>query len=228
MMMSSASKHWLLGVVAGVAMGSAVPASAANLLSNAGFEPPDLSDWSFFSNAFAVGSGAFNPALNAPRTGSGAVLLLGGFGGNPDFSGFFQDVAVSAGTQYEASIYGLIESANNENPPRADNINGRSNVVKLLLEWKDSGGAQISNDEVTVMDGNTGTIPTDQWLKYSLAGTAPTGAVTGRIVVLFIQSNFAGGVTFWDDASLQVVPEPTAALLAAFAAPALLARRRRA
>jgi hypothetical protein len=77
----------------------------------------------------------------------------------------------------------------------------------------------------------TATLPLNTWQEFSAVGVAPPGTTGVRIQLLHAQLSPAAsnGSVFFDDASLQLVPEPTSAGLAIVGWTSCLglARRRR-
>lgn len=206
-----------------VALSSAFtsPAASANELVNPSFELPSFFGWSTFNNTFPT-SDPNDPA----RTGVGSGLVLGPFFNLPNASGIFQDISPTTGAVYEGSIWLHNESVNNDG--NADNILGTNNVVSLAIEWVDNGNTTRVAEEV-IFDGQDPNLPLDVWVQGSvLSPAAPAGIDAVRLVLLFVQPpTFDGGVVFFDDASLAVIPEPAALGIAALGCFVVAGRWRR-
>ena len=215
--MTDATKQgfWAMGLGAAVAWAGS---ACANQLNNPSFED-GLNNWVTFNNIFPTSDNAF--------TGNMSALALGPFFNLPNASGFFQDVAVTAGDALEAGIWALNDTTILNGQGNPDVITGTGNFVELLLEYRTAPGAAnpFQVDRVTIADGMDSGIIEDQWYRTTLASLVPAGATTARFVVLFNQpTGFPGGLVFLDDATL--VPEPaSAALLAGLGSLALRRRR---
>lgn len=200
---------YALAIVSCVAL-SAV--ASADLL-NGSFENGNgaLADnWANFGNTF-------REPLNA-RTGNHSMKMFGQFSGGTSVSGVFQDFAITAGQSASASVYGLNWSS--------DAMSG-DNFALLKLIYRDAG----NNDLVSQESGRiTASTTADQYQHLTAAlGAAPAGTTHGSVFLLFIQPDttpFAGGAAWFDDASVQVVPEP-GTILALGAGLAILVRGRR-
>lgn len=189
--------------------------AAANQFVDPSFEnqitydgPPFLGSWEGFN------AGAGSEAINGtvmPRTGT-LHLSLSIFGVDNAFAGAFQDVAVTAGSNYTFSGWHKTPS------------NPLDLGVEARIEWRNAG----SNSEIS-RTPNLTTAPTSDYSQFMLSGVAPAGADLARVV--YAIQTFGGeptntGTVFVDDVSF-VVPEPASVGLAAIAGFALLATRRR-
>jgi len=194
-----------------VALHTEAAVAQPNLLANPSFEVPGVGSafdqWVSFGNTFRE--------LVAPITGVANAKAFGTFGSPNNFSGAFQNVPVTAGLQYELSIFAMTLTT--------DKLAG-GNLGRMAVDWVDSGGAVMFQDGFTVVDLNT--TPDIYFLHQQLV-TAPAGAVSANFVFGVFQPNFEGGSVLFEDAALRQIPTPgsMALLLAAGAAP--LARRRR-
>src|SRR5947207_553433 len=72
-------------------------------LANAGFEQAggSLSGWTIINNV----SQNVLASATTPRTGVAVAKVFGGFDGNPNYSGIYQNVAASGGQNWQASAY---------------------------------------------------------------------------------------------------------------------------
>jgi len=201
-----------LSKVAGlvVLMGASVAAHASIL--NGSFENgsgANADNWIRFGNAYR------EPV--SPLTGDHSMKMFGNFSGGFNVTGAFQDFAISPGQSASASVYARNWSAD---PMQA----GNWALMKLI--YRDAGNNDLVAIESAQINVST---PLDAWQQLTAAlGPAPAGTHHGSLFLLFLQpeQNFNGGSTFFDDASVQVVPEPASMLLMA-AGLAITARRRR-
>jgi hypothetical protein len=210
-----------LALAAAAVCALAAPSAAAvNVLANPSFDQGtaagnadanSAAGWTFFGNTFNVSTP--NPQPVGPHSGTGALKEFGTF---PGVSGAFQSFATTPGTTWSLTGFGLNASSD---AMQADNFG------TLKISFQDAG-----NNELLGIDSNHITINTPQnlWTAMSAQGTAPAGTTHVNLFALFVQPNFNGGSTFFDDLSGTVVPEPAAMTLAIFAGSLTLARRRRA
>ena len=86
-----------------------------------------------------------------------------------------------------------------------------------------------ANTELLGIDSNhiDTTTPSNVWTPLAAAGVAPAGTDHVNLFALFVQPQFNGGSTFFDDLSGSVVPEPAAIGLISIAGLMSLRRRRR-
>jgi hypothetical protein len=186
---------------------TAVPATAANLLANPGFENPVLVSGDTFGavgwNVF--GGGTFTIKL-APHSGDNAFKTFG------QTSGAFQDFPAAPAQLWQGSAWVL--------NPSFDAMAG-AQIATANIEWRDSGGNLISflpsAPPITAAtpQGNNAA----GYTQVNVAGLAPPGTATARFVLL--TGAFAGpggGAPFFDDASFELVPEPVGIATAAIAA----------
>ena len=213
-LISTACLTALLGFTAGQA--------EANLLTNAGFEDAGLTAGDTFGapNWTAFGGGTYTvhtSMLGAVGAHSGDHAFKQ-FGAT---SGIFQQVAVNAGDEVNAGAFLL----NYSGDPM-----GGGQVAAVNIEWIQADGSShsaitpfISNGETTAASAQ------DVWTLQTVTGVAPDDAAFARLTL--ITGNFleggTGGAPFYDDAFLEVVPEPSSLALIALGGLAMLQRRRR-
>jgi hypothetical protein len=187
-----------------------------NLIVNSGFEDPITTDgppfvgfWEGFTGAGAtVGNSTLFPR-------SGAQSLRLSIDNTPDtFAGAFQDiVGLTSGIQYTFSGW-------HATPSSPFDVG-----VELRIEWRNSG----SNTEVSRTPNST-PVPGAAYSEFSLTAAVPVGADTARLVYA-IQSFGPGatdtGISYVDDVSFTVIPEPSTLSLLGLGALALAIRRRR-
>lgn len=187
-----------------IAMGLVAPAAcfSQELLTNPGFENSGAG-WGSFGNA----------DFNAFFGPNGHASL---FMDNPgNFGGVFQTgIAATPGTIYQ---FDLLDVRIEENA--AANL-------RFGLEYYEA------NDSTPIAPFDIVPIPlttTGDGLSFSMTATAPAGAAFVRPIIQFDNvTSTANGQenAFVFDASLTIVPEPTAACLLAIGGATLLARRR--
>jgi hypothetical protein len=139
---------------------------AQNLLANPGFEEPITFDglpyvgsWEGFNSG--VGTFVENN-FGMPRSGV-QHLLLRIEEKDTSFAGVFQDVPVTAGTEYVFSGWHMTPS----NPFDAR--------MEVRIEW-------LSETTEIARTPNLTVIPTDSYMAFSLSGFAPIGSVFARVL----------------------------------------------
>jgi hypothetical protein len=163
-----------------------------NLLSNSSFEEATANCFgSPFVGWVNFGNGQSTPGLNA-RTGNESAKLFGGFNGDPAFSGWFQNVPATPGSSWVGR--GWARSWVNDSLQAG-------NDVFLQIEFFDEFGNNLIGGQ-----GRTSGVPTPGDDEYRFYQTdtviAPPDTAVARLVILQIQSGFAGGATWWDDMEL--------------------------
>lgn len=191
-----------------VLLGASVAANASIL--NGSFEDgngADADNWIRFGNAYREDDFA--------RTGAHSMKMFGNFSGGFNVTGAFQDFAISPGQSASASAFALNSSA--------DAMSG-GNWALIKLIYRDAGNNDLAFSESAFITAAT---PQDVWQGLSAnLGPAPAGTHHGSLFMLFLQPEFAGGSTFFDDLSVQVVPEPTTMLIMAAGLGVTALRRR--
>ncbi|MEO1496114.1 MAG: PEP-CTERM sorting domain-containing protein [Planctomycetota bacterium] len=207
-----------LSLLAGLAVSTTNQASA-NELTNPGFEIPNFFGWNTFNNTF--------PSADSPRTGSSGGLVLGPFFDLPNASGIFQDIPATEGAIYEGSIWAINDTSILDGSNQPDIIAGTGNVVSLGLEWVENGATTRVAEEI-IFEGSDPNLVLDEFVQGTVVSPpVPAGVDSVRLVLLFVQPpTFDGGLVFFDDASLAVIPEPASLGLAVVGLVALGRRRR--
>ena len=186
-----------------------------NLLVNGGFE--DSTDIVFNTSSLTVGQfGSFNNAsivefgAEDSRTfeGERSASLFGTFGGAPDASGLFQDVAAEAGQEFEVSAQAITISA--------DSILGTQNFATLSLQFLDANGDLIDStpgdftgDNQTTfaaIDGRDVNAVADVFLEASTSAIAPEDTAFVRVQALFATpTGLEGGAVQFDNFDLRLL-----------------------
>lgn len=168
----------------------------------------DADNWFRFGNAYRENTGA--------RTGDFAMKMFGNFSGSFNVTGAFQDFAISEGQSASASVFAQTLSG--------DQLTG-GNRALLKLIYRDAANNDLLFMESALIDANSAP---DTFLELTASlGAAPVGTDHGSVFFLFLQeADNAGGSAFFDDVSVEVVPEPVSLFgLAALAT--VVARRKR-
>lgn len=163
---------------------------AQDLALNGSFEtingdPAYAADWIQFGNVFR--EEAF------PYDGSANLTSYGAFNGGFSVGGFYQDFPCGQGSTVTAKIWTQVLSA--------DPLLGQ-NFAAFNIEWHDAFGNMISYVTSTVANPST---TTDTWIQNTMAGVAPSGCVTARVVGLFFQyADTDTGSLKWDLATVEI------------------------
>lgn len=184
----------------------AAPA-AANVLLNGGFEQGDTGSINGSGNPtdwFAWGA-----ASGWHHDDAGRVIDTKAIKFWWDDVGLWQDVTVTAGTEYTFSVMAFNASS--------DRLVGWNGLLKAEF-YNSALGTDPAHklSEVVVDKYYSATDPADQWVLVSGAVTPPATADIGRMILMITdwQSSGVGGSLNFDEASINPVPEPaTAALL---------------
>lgn len=175
--------------------------AAVPVLSNPGFDAQDASagdvapaaGWFGFNYALVTQSVSAHSAANTLKA-YGPYYATGA-------SGAFQgDFPASAGQVWRASAWARIDSSDPMNPANMALVQ-----LKFLPDVNFDPG--ILSPPIT-----TATLPLNTWQEFSAVGVAPTGTTGVRIELLHVQlsPSASNGSIFFDDATLGIVPEPTA------------------
>ena len=187
----------------------ACTASAANLLTNPGFE----TGGGTYSGYFTFGSGVqmSTPATdNIYRTGVAAAKIYGGFNGCPNapafnVGGFGQAITtIVAGRTYAFSGASFVPST--DSIPGTATCSKNRCIAKLVFFDALSGGNEIVGDEQVIGDGNT---VKDAWHAFYVAAVAPANAKRVEALILYLQPGCDPGSVFVDDLQLENYPTAT-------------------
>jgi hypothetical protein len=182
-------------VVAVVTLAAA--AGRADLIVNGGFEDGSGSsadNWNQFGNAFRD--------TRSAQTGSYGISMFGNFSPGPNYSGAYQDTNAVAGELFQASVY--VSTTN------SDQI-GPGDTAFLKLEFYDANTNFLTSFAADNPLTNTSLV--DTWMLQSVSATAPVDSAFVRTTLIFEQDTGAGGSAFFDNATLEAVPEPSTMLL---------------
>jgi hypothetical protein len=181
----------LCTIVAASVLVASAGSFGQNLLLNGGFESgtdTTADNWSQFGNA--------TRETRAAMTGSYGLIEFGNWTGNTNYSAAYQDVPATAGQFFFATVY--VATTN------YDQI-GSANSAFLKLEFYDVSTNFLGS--VPAANPLTSASPVDTWILQTVAATAPSNTAFVRTTLIFEQDNGQGGSAYFDNASLQVVPE---------------------
>jgi beta-glucanase (GH16 family) len=189
-----AQRTWRGGgfVILATLAATAAPKHALAQLVNGGFENGSLSGWTTFNNSIP------NVVVESitPRSGSHVAKVFGGYNGNPNYSGLFQNVPASAGQTWQA----MAHLRHNSNDPLA----GANRIVMKIEFYRVAGGVWGTGDFLgeTQVETLSAAAPTGAWTPATVEAVAPVDTVEARIAFVLIQENNAAGAALIDDASL--------------------------
>ncbi|MBS0196078.1 MAG: hypothetical protein JSR77_04910 [Planctomycetes bacterium] len=171
----------------------------ANLLLNPSFENQPAgcigSSFAYWGN---WGNGQANRD-ESPRNGAYAAKLFGGYYAPVASSGWYQDVAATPGSQWQASGWATT---------RGNDTIADGNDVFMSFEFRDANDLNISEWEPNFAPYRSSAVPTgaanDLTYHFYQTGiaTAPEGTAKVRCLIYQLQNNYAGGSTWWDDIEL--------------------------
>lgn len=168
----------------------------SSLILDPGFEDAGgaLANWPRYGNAI----GNVVSEWGLPLDGQRSLKMYGQFTGQENYSGAFQNIAISGGERLTAGAHALTYSE--------DSIVGTANEALLKLEFYSEAGAAygsspfLGESVVVLADG---TSPEDAWSYSELTATAPAGAVEARVTLQFKQpASNPGGAVFVDSVTL--------------------------
>ncbi|HQL54939.1 MAG: family 16 glycosylhydrolase [Phycisphaerae bacterium] len=173
-------------------------ASAALL--NPGFEQGStLISWSTFNNV----SSNVAVATTTPHGGTRVCKVSGGYNGNPNWSGLYQNLPAFAGQIWEAGAWVRHNTGNA--------LTGTGNSLRMKIEFyrvaggQHGGAAFLDETELVSLDGST---VRDVWLQRTVQAVAPAETVEARIAFVFMQSGNAPGAALIDDVTFATVAGP--------------------
>ncbi len=181
---------------------------SANLLADSGFDSMAVQEikwdttpwWGGGGGGTASGGGSWVTDSNSKSAPHSATLFL--YGSNWAYSMIAQTIesGINPGTQYAASAF----------------FNRQSDITPggalFKIEWLNAGGGVIKTDEGASLFNNTYTA--GLWHSLSDIFTAPTDTVGAKYEIVFSKTGAGDPNDIWvDDASFDVVPEPTSIVL---------------
>lgn len=188
-------------------------ANAQNLLLNGDFNDPASGAAPTGWNVWSWGGGWANHENNPSVSYDGSYYFVAGAAGGAG-GGINQIVAATAGTEYQLTV---LSGADAWWQPHGG----------MTMSFLDSSNVQLGLATRQTVDPAVYGYTYDQphpWESYSLTAIAPVG--TAQIKVEF-DANWNTGSTWFENAYLTQVPEPSAAALAALGSALLLGYRSR-
>lgn len=164
---------------------------------NGDFELGTLGHWTVFNRGLEFS----NVSVDHPQfgLGDGTLKLFGRFNNQDNYSGIEQGIRVlQAGDTLQATCKSYITSS--------DSISGSENRVLLKVDYfsKPNGrfgsSDYITSDAIVIANGSS---PNNVWESHVLNSTAPPGAVSARVAVVFNQPSNEGGAAFIDDITFE-------------------------
>lgn len=162
------------------------------------------------ANVFPAGEDPSDPVL----LGDSSALILGSFDAGTS-SVLLQQVAVSPGDQVRVGMFAYSDSTTISNNGFPDTFYGQltENVLRMRVEFFDLlglGGFAADTEQIIFDPANQGIDLTtfrndefeDKWIEAAITVTVPGGADFVRLAVLADQVNNAGGLAFFDTASI--------------------------
>lgn len=187
----------------------AVGASAANLLTNPGFETGGGTYTGYFT--FGAGVQMSTPTTdNIYLSGIAAAKIYGGFNGCPNapafnVGGFGQAVTtITAGQTYAFSGASFVSSA--DSIPGTATCSKNRCIAKIVFFDALSGGNELVGDEQVIGDGNT---VKDAWHPFYVSAIAPANARRVEALILYLQPGCDPGSVFVDNLELNGFPTAT-------------------
>jgi len=205
---------------------SFISLSANASLTNGTFEAGDATGgdiggaagWTTFEDVFtsAWDGPGWAPVSHdtTPGTPTQSLKMFGPFYDTGSAAGAFQDVAVTAGQDYELSAWVMNwvgDPFQNLGILLLQFIDGTENPIGEFSETVDPYGT-ADVDLSVIQDG----AEVSDWTRMAVSGIAPAGTVSARVFLLHIQTGdpcCAGGALYWDDVNLTAVPVPAAVWL---------------
>lgn len=156
-------------------------------LANAGFES-GVTGWTKWGNSYSD--------TLKPRTGARSGKMYGNFTGQPNSTGFQQQIAATPGTNYAMSGWWINVLSDRMQP---------GNVAEMRLEFYNAQNVKVGGKTVKTLDSAT---PVDTYKWFEAEATAPAGTVAARAVCYFYQPGLNAGAAFFDDILFGPVPCP--------------------
>lgn len=181
--------------------GGALASLAHAQLNNPGFEQSGsaLSGWTVFNNAVPN----VTISTTTPRSGSRCAKVFGGFNGDPNYSGYFQNVPASGGQLWQANGHFRHNGG--------DALTGTQNRAMLKVEfYRVQNGAYGSPDMLleTQLECLNAASPQNLWIAATHTAVAPPSTVEARLVVVFEQRGNGGGSCLIDDMTFSATTPP--------------------
>jgi hypothetical protein len=197
-----------------VTIGLTVSLAHANLLLNGDFNNPNsvasATNWSTWS----YGGGWANHQNNTsgPLDGVDGSYYMACGGAGSAGGGVYQIVPGTAGTDYTLSVDAGAQAWWR---PQGE----------MRLFFLDAASNVLSSTNPVIVDTGPGYDTGKPWANYSLSMLSPAG--TTQVKVEFAMNGIDGGTVWFDNADLEVVPEPSSLALVAGSLVAFLGYRSR-
>ena len=196
-------KNYRVLIVAATLLLMAAGASAqTNLLVNPGFEDGggSYTGWFTFGSGPNISTAADD---NIMHTGDAASKIFGEFtlcdigGSTFDVGGYGQTFTPTVGQVYQFGGFSFVSSG--DSIPGLNNCDYNRCVAKVVFFDAPSGGNELSGNEIVIGEWDT---PLDEWIEFSVSAIAPSGALRGEALILFLQPACDTGAVYVDDCYL--------------------------
>ncbi|MEM7456967.1 MAG: PEP-CTERM sorting domain-containing protein, partial [Planctomycetota bacterium] len=192
-------------------------------LTDGDFEDNPTTAWTTFGNAFLDGEVIGDLDQAAGFSGAESAKTFGNFNGDPNFTGFFQDIAVDG---VNLSVGDLIQMSGYIASPSGDAMAG-GNLAFYEITFFSTALGEFGFGDNTSANFTSGDA-TDSWQFFTTEGVfIPAEAEAVRAKAVFVNIGFAGGSAWFDNAQLQKIPEPASLSILGACALGMVARRRR-
>ena len=206
----------------------AATTAVANELANDSFESPDASGGDVNDAPGAPWLGFNDPNVRfttqaLARSGSQSVKTFGPFDFIGGGAGATQKIPALENFPYQAGIFAqhITDDALQGGNFGVYKIEFLDADMNLVAGLEQPAGTPLLGYNVFESDPINSSSPLDTWIELDASGFSPPGTEYVQAAIVQVQlgdgeGNFTGGAIFWDDASVNRVPEPTTMLLGVF------------